>query len=377
VRVGVSLFFQNYADFDRHMNRDFRKPTALPDRDVYAEDLHLGDLVEPLGFDSLWTVEHHFSPYAMTASPLQLLSYFAGRTRRIELGTMVVVLPWHEPLRVAEEIALLDHFAGDRRLLLGFGRGASQLEFGPFRVDREESRQRFAESLDILRLALTQEGFDYKGQFYQIPTTTVRPRPRSSDLTRHMFCAWNSAETMALAVDAGLGQMFISLTSWESAAEQAAAFNQRRREHGWPPTAPICVVFVHCSEAEAEASDARSLYLPNMMDASIRHYEMLAAAAPLGEPGVSQLADDLTTRFTELNVVGTPRQCLDRLLAIQRLVGAGHFILVFKYGAMPVERAERSMRLFAERVLPELQAVDGPDAFSTPFGEAVASPISA
>jgi alkanesulfonate monooxygenase SsuD/methylene tetrahydromethanopterin reductase-like flavin-dependent oxidoreductase (luciferase family) len=372
----VSLFFQNYADFDRHMKRNFGVPTSLPDRDLYAEDLRLGDLVEPLGFDSLWTVEHHFSPYAMTASPLQVLSYFAGRTSRVDLGTMVVVLPWHEPLRAAEDIALLDHFTGDRQLLLGFGRGASQLEFGPFRVDRDESRQRFAESLDIIRLALTREGFEYEGHFYKIPPTTVRPRPRSADLTRHMFCAWNSAETMALAADAGLGQMFISLTSWESAADQAAAFNHRRQEHGWPATAPICVVFVYCTDSEAEAENARDGYLPNMMDASIRHYEMLAAT-PLGEADNAQLAQDLTARFTELNVTGTPQQCLDRLLNIHRLVGAGHFILVFRYGAMPAASAERSMRLFAERVLPQLQAVDGPDAFSTPFGEAVASPISA
>jgi alkanesulfonate monooxygenase SsuD/methylene tetrahydromethanopterin reductase-like flavin-dependent oxidoreductase (luciferase family) len=192
-----------------------------------------------------------------------------------------------------------------------------------------------------------------------------------------MFCAWNSAETMALAADAGLGQMFISLTSWESAAEQAAAFNHRRQEHGWPPTAPICVVFVHCTESDAEADDARNRYLPNMMDASIRHYEMLAAAAPLGEEDTAKLAEDLTARFTELNVIGTPQQCLERLLGIQGLVGAGHFILVFKYGAMPGASAERSMRLFAERVLPDLQAVDGPEAFSTPFVDAEASPISA
>jgi alkanesulfonate monooxygenase SsuD/methylene tetrahydromethanopterin reductase-like flavin-dependent oxidoreductase (luciferase family) len=368
MQVGVSLFFQNYADFDRHMTRDFGRPPPVADRDLYAEDLRLGDLVEPLGFDSLWTVEHHFTPYAMTASPLHVLAYFAGRTRRIDLGTMVVVLPWHEPLRVAEEISLLDHFTGDRRLMLGFGRGASQLEFGPFRVEREESRGRFAESLDIIRLALTRERFAYEGRFYRIPETSIRPRPRTADLTERMFCAWNSPETMALAADAGLGQLFISLSSWDAAAEQAQAFNLRRHEHGWPATSPISVVFVYCAPSDADAQEAADEYLPNMMDASIRHYEMLAGA----EQGldVSEVVQGLNQRFTELNVFGTPETCLDRLLEIQKLVGNGQFIVVFKYGAMPAERAERSMRLFAGTVLPGLHAVRAPSSFSTSFVDA-------
>src|SRR6195256_6719423 len=83
-----------------------------PDTAVVNEHLQLGDLAEPLGFDSLFALEHHFTGYAMSPSPLQLLSYFAGRTRRISLGTAVIVLPWHDPVRVAEEIALLDVLSG-------------------------------------------------------------------------------------------------------------------------------------------------------------------------------------------------------------------------------------------------------------------------
>ncbi len=78
------------------------------DAEVFAEHLALGDLVEPLGFDSLFALEHHFTGYAMSPSPTQLLSYYAGRTKRIALGTAVIVLPWHDPVRVAEQIALLD-----------------------------------------------------------------------------------------------------------------------------------------------------------------------------------------------------------------------------------------------------------------------------
>ena len=126
------------------------------DASVLGEHLALGDLAEPLGFDSLFALEHHFTGYAMSPSPTQLLSYFAGRTRRITLGTAVIVLPWHDPVRVAEEIALLDVLTGGR-CLFGFGRGAASVEYAGFRVSMEEARPRFVEAAQVVIKALTQE----------------------------------------------------------------------------------------------------------------------------------------------------------------------------------------------------------------------------
>src|SRR5262249_49792914 len=91
MHVGMGIIFQGQGE-------------APPDRNVYRNELRLGDLAEPLGFDSLWGVEHHFTDYTMCPDVLQYLTYFAGRTTRIQLGSMVVVLPWHEPLRVAEQV---------------------------------------------------------------------------------------------------------------------------------------------------------------------------------------------------------------------------------------------------------------------------------
>ena len=99
---------------------------GLSDAVVLGEHMALGDLAEPLGFDSLWALEHHFTGYAMSPAPLQTLSYYAGRTKRIALGTAVIVLPWHDPVRVAEQIALLDIFCGGR-CLFDFGRGAASV----------------------------------------------------------------------------------------------------------------------------------------------------------------------------------------------------------------------------------------------------------
>jgi alkanesulfonate monooxygenase SsuD/methylene tetrahydromethanopterin reductase-like flavin-dependent oxidoreductase (luciferase family) len=85
-----------------------------PDRETYQDELSLMEMSEALGFDSVWTLDHHFTGYVMSPDPVQLLSYVAGRTKRIQLGTAVIVLPWHDPVEIAEKIALLDVISGGR-----------------------------------------------------------------------------------------------------------------------------------------------------------------------------------------------------------------------------------------------------------------------
>jgi hypothetical protein len=126
MHVGTTVIFQGQGE-------------GRTDREVYRNDLHLGELAEPLGFDSLWGVEHHFTDYTMCPDVLQYLTYFAGRTQRIRLGSMVVVLPWHHPMRVAEQVSMLDHMSNGR-LILGIGRGVARVEFGGFGVDQQQPR---------------------------------------------------------------------------------------------------------------------------------------------------------------------------------------------------------------------------------------------
>src|SRR5436305_1538945 len=114
MHVGMASVFQN-------------PKKSRTDRDVYRNELKLADLAEPLGFESVWGVEHHFTDYTMCPDVLQFLTYMAGRTERVRLGSMVVVLPWHDPLRVAEQISMLDNISRGR-VILGLGRGAGRAE---------------------------------------------------------------------------------------------------------------------------------------------------------------------------------------------------------------------------------------------------------
>jgi len=140
MHVGSSTFFQNHRQ-------------AMTDLEVYQNELRLADMVEPLGFDSIWGVEHHFTDYTMCPDVLQFLSYMAGRTQTVQLGSMVVVLPWHDPLRVAEQFSVLDHLSAGRAII-GVGRGLARVEFDGFKIEMSESRARFAESTKLLVMPL-------------------------------------------------------------------------------------------------------------------------------------------------------------------------------------------------------------------------------
>jgi alkanesulfonate monooxygenase SsuD/methylene tetrahydromethanopterin reductase-like flavin-dependent oxidoreductase (luciferase family) len=112
MQVGLQMIFQNYHG-------------QWPDEAVVAFELRTGELAEELGFDKIWPVEHHFTDYAACPDNTQFLSYLAARTRRINLATGAVILPWNDPLRVAEKITLLDYMS-DGRAVLGFGRGLAR-----------------------------------------------------------------------------------------------------------------------------------------------------------------------------------------------------------------------------------------------------------
>ena len=322
----------------------------------------MGKLVEPLGFDSLWSVEHHFTPYTMVPDVLKLLSYFAGCTERIEMGTMVIVLPWHDPIRVAEGIATLDNMLAGRRLSIGFGRGLGRREFGALRVPMEESRERFLEALAIVKTALSDEWFSYDGQFTQIPRTTLRPQPRSSGdtLIENMYCAWGSPTTIPIAAETGLKALFIPQTTWDDYAEQMAKFRDLRAQAGFRAGAPHDRLVGVLREGRARGRRRRAAVHPAVRrqrasplrdrQHTLRDDQGLRALRG-GQPAFREAGDPTTWAQMYLNnqVWGTPEQCIEKIARINDLMGPDHFVCIMRYGSMPIDRAEASMRLFATR----------------------------
>ena len=204
-----------------------------PDAAVLAEHLALADLAEPLGFDSLFGLEHHFTGYSMSPSPLQLLSYYAAKTSRITLGTCVIVLPWHDPIRVAEQIAYLDLLCGGR-CMFGFGRGAATKEYEGFRIPMEEARPRFAESAQLITKALRDEVFEWDGEYYQIPKMSIRPRPMSHP-ERRFYASSVSPESAEIMAKLGFGMMVIMQNEWTKAAADIQSYRDMAISVGHTP----------------------------------------------------------------------------------------------------------------------------------------------
>jgi alkanesulfonate monooxygenase SsuD/methylene tetrahydromethanopterin reductase-like flavin-dependent oxidoreductase (luciferase family) len=358
MKVGASFFCQNY----------FR--AQKPDWQVYQDDLTLADMVEPLGFDSIWGVEHHFSPYTMIPDVLQFLTYMAGRTKKIGFGSMVVVLPWHDPVRVAEQIAMLDLYAGDRELTLGFGRGAGRIEYDGFRVPMSESRERFTEAAEIVRLALSQERFSYKGKYNQIPEMSIRPAPRRKNLADRFYGAIVSPETGDIMAKQGIGMLVIPQKAWADHRKDYDHFLESCAKFNKPAKKPIVVGFVYCAETEREAAAGAEQYVGNYAETAINHYEydepehfrnakgyeyhVKMAEAGKNAPG------DFRSLFTKTQVTGTPEKCLEMLRGIAGTMEAEEFVGVFKYADMPLDVAQRNMKLFASEVLPHIKSGTSP-----------------
>ncbi|GAA3111445.1 LLM class flavin-dependent oxidoreductase [Pseudonocardia yunnanensis] len=365
MRFGHAICTQNYWDWKRFKS-GVDKPFDYPDHQLTSEALELAVLADDLGFDTLWSTEHHFSPYLMTPSPIQLLSYLAGRTKNADVGSAVIVLPWHDPVRLAEEIAMMDIMLGDRTFSLGFGRGASADEFAGLRIPMGQSRARFAECLEIIRRALSETRFSFEGEYYQIPEIEIRPRPRR-DLAERMYCAWMSPETLEIAARQRLGAMFAVSRDLEDYPKETAAFNAARAEAGLGPSAPIVINAASCAESEQQAYE-QALHYEEYLESVALHYSWIDAARYKKIGGYDyyvekgEALDTEQARRAEVTKVlwGTPDQVIEKIEALQQAASASEIAAYFRYGSMTYESAERNMRLFAERVLPVIRKFPQP-----------------
>ena len=199
MHVGMSTVFQNP---NKHKT----------DYEIYRNELRLADLAEPLGYQSIWGVEHHFTDYTMCPDVLQFLSYMAGRTETAQLGSMVVVLPWHDPVRVAEEFSMLDNLS-DGRVIVGVGRGLARVEYAGFRSDMNESRTRFNESAELLINALESGVAEFDGELVKQPAVDIRPAPFRSFRGR-TYAAAISPESSRVLAELGVGMLIIPQKPW-------------------------------------------------------------------------------------------------------------------------------------------------------------------
>src|SRR5256714_301382 len=154
----------------------FQAPPGHRHADIIHRELEQVEWTEALGFDEVWFTEHHFIDYGLSVDPSSLAAAAASRTRRVRIGLAAAILPFHHPLRLAEQTALVD-IISNGRLDVGVGRGNRPAEFSGYRVPQIESRDRFDETVEIMQRAWTDERVTYHGRFFSVDDVRVIPKP--------------------------------------------------------------------------------------------------------------------------------------------------------------------------------------------------------
>ncbi|MBI3325530.1 MAG: LLM class flavin-dependent oxidoreductase [Nitrospinae bacterium] len=311
-------------------------------------------VAEDMGIDTFWLGESHFRRNrAVLASPLIGASAVAARTKRIRVGLAVQVLPLANPLRVAEEAAIVDHIS-EGRLIFGVGRSSFIESYQGYNVDYEESRAIFFESLEVIQRAWGDAPFSYEGKYYTFHDVDLVPKPYQRPHPP-IRVAVESRDTFALIGRLGFPIFIRYQMDIPELQELLKQYQEERHAAGFPgPNDVILQIAAYVAETPEKARSEP--------EASTMRQRRLVRET-LGRTG-DQEAFERLRRLSDVNydevlhrvAYGTPEAVVERLLEYQEALGiTGVSLDVNPGGQIPYERVVNSIRLLAEQVIPKLK----------------------
>ena len=335
------------------------------DKRVWDEEIKLARLAADSGFDCLWSAEHHFNDYSFVPDNLHLMTYLTAKCPNIDVGTAAVILPWHDPLRVAENAAVLDMLSGGR-LRLGMGRGLARREFAAFRLNMDESRGRFDEAAPMIVRALKTGFIEGEGQFYKQPRVEIRPRPMHS-FDNRIYAVASSEDSVDSAAKIGAHMVMFADRPWEMRAPVIKrGYELHRKYHGTPPPPVMLTEFVVCGADLGETETWARQYQGKFVESNFHHYEFLGEhfKTVKGYDSYQQKAEiarqggleGAVNGFMQAARWGTPDKILRGLEARRRAIGDFELNVAFRFGGTPFAIAEGGLKLFAKEVLPVLKS---------------------
>lgn len=367
MHVGIATGFANHA--------------RINDVQFIREEFTQLELADELGFESAWMTEHHFSDYSISPNPTFYLAYLAGRTR-FRLGTQVIVVPWHDPVRMAEEIAMLDHMSGGKAII-GFGRGLARMEYEGLRVDQGEARQRFDEAVAMVMEAFDTGFIEGNGEIFKQPRREIRPRP-FRPLKGRAFCAAGSPASMVSAAKLGLGRLYLgqpmvaghkneeSIVGRVARDDAADAWLEtwRASHPGETPVAPFVSNLVFIDESSDRAHELAREFTANTFRAAVKNYEMTSDHHGSVKGYETYKSIVMTPEQAEVaianahqsSIAGNPKEVLEQLDEVRRQREPQGMIPHLYTGGMPHEECMRSIRLFAKACLAEVKSWRGAPA---------------
>jgi len=333
------------------------------DQAALQETLELAGAAEAGGLDGVWLGEINFNPArSASSSPIAIASFIAARTRRVRVGLAVQVVPLAHPLRIAQDVATVDQLSAGR-FDFGIGRSGSPRAYDILGIPYGESQERFEEALEIMRKAWTGERFSHHGRYFRFSNAVVGPRPYQQPHPPLRMAA-NSKETFPVVARLGL-PLFVGLRDHDipELRLHLAAYRAAWRDAGHPGDGDVYLrIPIYAAPTEKEA---REEPYENLTYFFQRHAELLRSGMGRRDTGP---ADRRQTKFEQVSkltyedilatrvAIGTATGLVDRLGEIAQDLGLTGIVAELNPGGLlPMERMQRTLRIFTDEVIPALR----------------------
>lgn len=349
----------------------FNLPTFHPEPDqdsaaFYQSLREQARRAQQLGFGSFWLAEHHFHGFGgMLPSPQIVMPALADEAPRLRVGTAVALLPFHHPLRLAEDYATVDALTGGR-LEFGVGLGFLKLEADNLDAPLATARERFQEHLAIILRAWTSPQLDYDGQFHQYHGLRILPKPVQRPHPPVWIAATATPESFRWSGEHGYRMMVIGhLHDVPDLKERITLYREAYRAAGHPPEGERVLAAYHTytspNAADVRRVGARGMEIYSASSAQAREWAgmasteaVFAAHAPVLQRMRQLTYDDLQARSRL--IIGEPAACRERILYLQEELGLTDLVFLFALGSLTYDELLRSMDRFADLVLGQLPA---------------------
>jgi len=343
----------NFGSFMEFHTREGNGP-----EDAFQESFDHIALAEDLGLDTVWLAETHFNPNrSVLSAPLVLAAAIAGRTKRIKIGTAVQILPLGTPLRIAEKVATLDHVSGGR-FEFGISRSGLPSAYNGYNIPYTESRERFYESMEIIKKAFTKDSFTYSGKYNSYENVCLTPKPLQKPYPQ-MRIAATTSETFTT-----LGQMGIPIfvgvrgLSLSDVTEQVALYREAFKKANHATGSILLRVPVHVAESTAEA-------LANSEASFMKQFRRLGSQLGSNATAALNTEGNTSKNLSEIDwnhiqgekvAVGDPDTVVAQIRNMIDVLTLDGIAAEFNAGEeIPAPKVENSLSLFCKEVIPKLR----------------------
>jgi alkanesulfonate monooxygenase SsuD/methylene tetrahydromethanopterin reductase-like flavin-dependent oxidoreductase (luciferase family) len=333
IKVGYQLDFRNPPNSGRSF------------QEVYAEMLTQAEVADAAGFDSIWLTEHHFTDDGYLPAMMPAAAAIAARTKRVEIGTFVLLAPFQHPLKLAEDVAVVDVISGGR-IRLGIGQGYRQEEFDGFGVPREQRLGRTLETLEILKLAWKGERFDFHGKYFHFHDVRVLPAPVSQPFPELL---WGVGAPKAIQRAARLDMSFACVGGRKEIGIYTDALKAAGKDPARYSIVNSRALYVADSEEQAWADTRDAL----MYQAELYGKWLKTAQSQDGGKGEVLIRPD-AERLRRTTVLGSPAQVRKRLAEIVESAPITELVIAMQLPGLDPKKARRSLERFSAEVLPAL-----------------------